>query len=58
MIVADDDGVVVMRRELAPTVIEEVHKIIQREDKRLKEIEAGQVIRPGIDEMLAQKGVK
>ena len=58
MIVADDDGVVVMRQELAPTVIEEVHKIIQREDKRLKEIEAGQVIRPGIDEMLAQKGIK
>ena len=57
-IVADDDGVVVMRQELAPSVIEEVHKIIQREDKRLKEIEAGQVIRPGIDEMLAQKGIK
>ena len=31
IIVADDDGVVVMRQELAPTVIEEVHKIIQRE---------------------------
>jgi RraA family protein len=58
MIVADDDGVVVMRQELAPEIIDEVHKIIQREDNRLKEIEAGQVIRPGIDEMLAQKGVK
>jgi hypothetical protein len=29
-----------------------------REDNRLKEIEAGQVIRPDIDEMLAQKGIK
>jgi RraA family protein len=58
MIVADDDGVVVMRRELAPTVIEEVHTIIQREDKRLKEIESGQVIRPGIDELLARKGIQ
>ena len=57
-IVADDDGVVVMRQEIAPSVIEEVHKIIQREDQRMKEIEAGQVIRAGIDEMLAQKGIK
>lgn len=58
IIIADDDGVVVLKQELAKTVIEEVDKIIQREDKRLKEIETGQVIRPGIDEILAQKGIK
>jgi regulator of RNase E activity RraA len=58
MIIADDDGVVVLKQELAQTVIEEVDKIIQREEKRLAEIEAGMVIRPGIDEMLAQKGIK
>lgn len=58
IIVADDDGVVVLKQEMAKTVIEEVDKIIQREDKRLKEIEAGEVIRPGIDEILAQKGIK
>jgi RraA family protein len=58
IIIADDDGVVVLKQELAKTVIEEVDTIIQREDKRLKEIAAGMVIRPGIDEILAQKGIK
>lgn len=58
IIIADDDGVVVLKQELAKTVIDDVDKIIQREDKRLKEIAAGMVIRPGIDEILAQKGVK
>lgn len=58
IIIADDDGVVVMRQELATSVIEEVYQIIQREEKRLKEIEEGQVIRPGIDDILAAKGIK
>jgi len=58
IIIADDDGVVVLKQELAKSAIEEVDKIIQREDKRLKEIDAGMVIRPGIDEILTQKGIK
>jgi len=58
IMIADDDGVVVLKQELAETVIADVDKIIQREDRRLREIAAGQVIRPGIDEILAQKGVR
>jgi RraA family protein len=58
IIIADDDGVVVLKQELTQTVIAEVEKVIQKEGKRLKEIEAGMVIRPGIDEILAQKGIK
>jgi RraA family protein len=58
IIIADDDGVVVLKQEMAKTVIAEVEKIIEREDQRLREIAAGQVIRPGIDEILAQKGIK
>jgi len=58
IIIADDDGVVVLKQEIAATVIHEVDKVIQREDKRLKEIGAGMVIRPGIDEILEQKGIR
>lgn len=58
MMVADDDGVVVMKQELADSVIEKVAQVIKREENRLKEIDAGQVIRPGIDEMLAKKGIR
>lgn len=58
MIVGDDDGVVVMKKEFAETTIDKIYQIIEREDKRMKEIEAGQVIRAGIDEMLEKKGIK
>jgi RraA family protein len=58
IIIADDDGVVVLQQEIAAQVLGDVDKIIAREDKRLKEIAAGQVIRPGIDEILAQKGIQ
>jgi 4-hydroxy-4-methyl-2-oxoglutarate aldolase len=58
LIIGDDDGVVVLKQEFAGTVIDDVYKIIAREENRLEEIAAGQVIRPGIDEMLAKKGIK
>jgi RraA family protein len=58
IIIADDDGVVVLKQELAAGTLAEVEKVIQREDKRLKEIAEGMVIRPGIDEILAKKGIQ
>lgn len=58
IIIADDDGVVVLQKELAGSVINEVDKVIEREEKRLKEIADGLVIRPGIDEILEKKGIK
>jgi regulator of RNase E activity RraA len=57
MIVSDDDGVVVLPKEFAGSVIEKVYQVIEREENRLKDIAAGDVIRPGIDEMLAKKGI-
>lgn len=57
MIIGDDDGVVVLKQEYAETTIDAVYQVIQREENRLKEIDAGKVIRPGIDEMLAKKGI-
>jgi RraA family protein len=57
LIIADDDGIVVLKQEFAGSVIDEVYKVIQREENRLKEIASGMVIRPGIDETLAKKGI-
>lgn len=57
VIIGDDDGVVVLKQDFAEETIDEVHKIIQREDNRLKELEEGKLIRAGIDEILAKKGI-
>lgn len=57
LIIGDDDGVVVLNQEFAETTIDHVYKVIERETNRLKEIEAGNVIRAGIDEILEKKGI-
>ena len=57
LIIGDDDGVVVLKKEFAATTIDQVYKVIEREENRLKEIADGKVIRPGIDEVLTQKGI-
>ena len=54
IIVADDDGVVVVRQEYAESTID---KVKAGEEKRLAEIEAGMTTRPGLDEVLKQKGL-
>jgi 4-hydroxy-4-methyl-2-oxoglutarate aldolase len=58
IIVADDDGVVVVPRNHAAGIADKVKAVIVREENRLAEIEAGITTRPGLDEMLRQKGLK
>jgi RraA family protein len=58
IIVADDDGVVVVAQDFAQGVVEKVKAVIVREEKRLAEIDAGETTRPGLDEMLRQKGLE
>ncbi len=57
IIVADDDGVVVVPREAGVKVLKEVQAVIDREAKRVREIEAGMITRPGLDETLKAKGL-
>jgi regulator of RNase E activity RraA len=57
IIVADDDGVVVVRQEYAESTIAKVKSVIASEEKRLAEIEAGITTRPGLDDMLKAKGL-
>ena len=57
MIVADDDGVVVVPQEYAAGTVDKVKAVIAREEKRIAEIEDGVTTRPGLDEMLQQKGL-
>jgi RraA family protein len=57
IIVADDDGVVVVPQDHAAGIVDNVKAVIVREEKRLAEIAAGVTTRPGLDEMLRQKGL-
>ena len=57
MIVADDDGVVVVPQAHAAETVDKVKALIAREEKRLAEIADGVTTRPGLDEMLKQKGL-
>ena len=58
IIVADDDGVVVVPQDHAAGIVDRVKAVIVREEKRLAEIEAGLTTRPGLDEMLREKGLE
>jgi len=58
IIVADDDGVVVVKKEYAAGCIDQVKTVIEKEEKRLAEIEQGITTRPGLDEMLKAKGLE
>lgn len=59
LIVADDDGVVVVQREFAGQEnIGQVKAVIERETKRMAEIQAGQTIKPGLEETFRKKGLE
>lgn len=58
LIVADDDGVIVVKKELAPECITKVKGVMERENKRLAEIESGITTRPGLDEIMKRKGLE
>jgi RraA family protein len=57
-IVADDDGGVVAKRELGAQCVQQVKEVIEREEKRLAEIESGLTTRPGLDEIMKRKGLE
>ena len=57
IIVADDDGVVVVKKEHAANCVGQVNTVIEKEEKRLAEIEQGITTRPGLDDILAAKGL-
>jgi len=58
LIVADDDGVVVVKRELAAQCVQQVKEVVEKEKRRLAEIECGITTRPGLDEIMKRKGLE
>lgn len=57
LVVADDDGVVVVPMEAAAVVLEKAEQITAREMRRVQEIESGYLERPWVEETLRAKGV-
>jgi regulator of RNase E activity RraA len=57
IIVGDADGIAVVPRDSAAQIIALVAKLMEREMKRVAEIDAGTLFKPEIDETLRAKGV-
>jgi regulator of RNase E activity RraA len=57
LLVGDGDGVAVVPYAHAAEVLELVSQLRDRERARVKEIHAGHLFRPDVDEMLRKKGV-
>ncbi len=56
-VVADDNGIVVIPADLVDLAIANAEKKLESDEKRRKQIEAGVLVKPEIDEMLRKKGV-
>lgn len=57
IIVGDSDGIAVVPRADAAEVLELVRALVRNEEKRIAEIQSGQLFKPDIDEALRKKGV-
>ena len=57
IILGDDDGLVVVPREDADDVLEQVLALEEMEKKRIAAIKAGELFMDEIDETLRNKGV-
>jgi regulator of RNase E activity RraA len=57
IIIGDADGIVVVPREEAETVLDLVTALVQREQKRIAEINAGELFKAEINDTLKKKGV-
>jgi len=57
IVVGDADGVVVVARQDARVVLETVDGLLERERKRIADIQSGHVVRGDVDELLRSRGV-
>ena len=57
IVVGDGDGVAVVPRDHAEEVLGLVAELVDREERRIAEINAGTVFRPDVDELLRKRGV-
>ncbi|HEV8411196.1 MAG TPA: hypothetical protein VGQ30_11860 [Gemmatimonadaceae bacterium] len=57
VVIGDADGIAVVPRDSASQIIELVTQLMSRDEKRIAEIDAGQIFKAEIDETLRKKGV-
>ena len=57
LVIGDADGVVIVPREEAGTVLTLVHALVERERKRIAEIESGVLFKSEINDILKKRGV-